>query len=130
MELEQARQFREQLLQLLAQLRAEGDVPVALEAASPVASDVDEDEQPYREMSQVLASNRNRERTQRLRGIEDALRRLDQSPEDFGICEGCSDDISERRLLLMPWTRLCVSCQTDLEAGRTRHTRKKVTDYR
>ena len=44
-----------------------------------------------------------------LRQIEDALERL-QSRE-YGICAGCGSAIPPRRLLAIPWARLCVDCQ-------------------
>ncbi len=34
---------------------------------------------------------------------------------DYGICESCGDDISPRRLQVIPWTRLCVECARDFE---------------
>lgn len=120
-------------LHLLARreaLIAEGDAPVAVEETGPVASDVDEDEQPYREMGQAIASNRNRERLERLGAIDGALRRLAADPEAFGLCEDCGDEIAEKRLWSMPWARRCVDCQSEADRGRSAHTRRKVTDYR
>ncbi len=31
---------------------------------------------------------------------------------DYGICEGCADAISEKRLEAIPWAALCVRCQS------------------
>lgn len=51
----------------------------------------------------------------RLYEIDDALRRLYQSPDSFGVCERCGRTISMERLKLVPWTRLCADDQTALE---------------
>lgn len=48
---------------------------------------------------------------QRLREIDDALRRLYQEPERFGICERCGRDIGMDRLEVVPSTTLCADCQ-------------------
>jgi DnaK suppressor protein len=126
MERQEAVQFRLKLLELRASLEAEGAAPVAVEERAD--SKLDEDEQPLKEMGQVIASNRNRERAVRLQAIEGALRRLEADPEAFGECTGCGELIAERRLLLMPWVVLCVGCQSGQEEGRRGYTRKKVTD--
>lgn len=129
MEADKIASFKAQLRARYDQLVAEGAIQVAVEETGPVASDVDEDEQPYREMGQVIASNRNRERQKQLQGMEVALRRLELDPDAFGVCDGCGDEIAEKRLLLMPWARLCVGCQSNIEAGGRNYTRKKVTDF-
>jgi DnaK suppressor protein len=48
-----------------------------------------------------------------LRMVEGALRRI--SAGSFGVCAGCGDDISARRLEALPWTQYCVRCQEALE---------------
>lgn len=49
--------------------------------------------------------------------IDDALRRLYKEPDTFGKCDRCGSEISPDRLDLVPWAKLCVSCQEELEAG-------------
>jgi DnaK suppressor protein len=34
---------------------------------------------------------------------------------DYGICEGCGDEISLKRLETIPWTRLCIECAREYE---------------
>jgi DnaK suppressor protein len=34
---------------------------------------------------------------------------------EYGICEVCGDDISPKRLEVLPWARLCVECARDFE---------------
>ena len=93
------------------------------------ASAADQDEAPYREMEQALASSRNRERAALIQQIQGALRRLDESPASFGDCEDCDQAIPVRRLELMPWTTLCVRCQEARDGDRGPGRRRKVTDY-
>jgi len=112
------------------ELRAEGDFEIETEAVGETVDKVDEDVAPHAEMNQVIASNRNRARTNRLREIEDALRRLVEDPEAFGACEACDEPIPERRLALMPWVRLCIECQEEQETDGTPAGRRHITDYR
>ena len=44
-----------------------------------------------------------------LRLIEDALFRINEGT--FGACESCDEQISLKRLQIMPLTPLCISCQ-------------------
>ncbi len=47
--------------------------------------------------------------------IDDALRTLYREPERFGICSNCQQPIGFERLDIVPWTRLCVTCQREDE---------------
>ena len=91
----------------------------------------DEDTQPLTEMNQVIASRRNKVRAQELTGIEQALRRMDEEPEEYGRCIDCDEFIPLGRLKLMPWAQRCVQCQSahgdDTGRGyRRRHVRDFV----
>jgi DnaK suppressor protein len=44
-----------------------------------------------------------------LREVRAALSRIDAGM--FGICLGCEEDISMKRLAAMPWTGSCIVCQ-------------------
>jgi DnaK suppressor protein len=89
----------------------------------------DEDAQALSEMMQALASARNKDSARELAEIDRALRKLQQSPDEFGQCEDCGDDIPEKRLLLMPHARYCAECQGKLDPKRNQ-ARTKITDYR
>jgi RNA polymerase-binding transcription factor DksA len=56
------------------------------------------------EMDTVLAERASRE----LEEIDDALHRLYEHPERFGICENTGEPIPLERLELVPWARTCV----------------------
>ncbi len=62
-----------------------------------------------REMGISLQEMRNRER----RMIDEALDSLDEG--SYGMCADCGEEISEKRLLALPFARLCVDCQSKKE---------------
>jgi len=62
-----------------------------------------------RELALMLA---DRER-EKLTFVDDALKRLDLGT--YGICGSCDEVIEKERLMAMPFTQLCLSCQEDLE---------------
>jgi len=88
----------------------------------------DEDAQPLNEMNQVIASKRNAERAARLAQVRQALVRLESSPEDFGYCGECEEEIGERRMEVMPWSKRCVRCQSRRDPER-KGRRRSLTDY-
>src|SRR5262249_4653795 len=44
-----------------------------------------------------------------LRNVRAALRRIEDGA--FGVCLGCEQDISPKRLAAAPWTAFCIECQ-------------------
>jgi DnaK suppressor protein len=48
----------------------------------------------------------------RLNEIDEALRMLYKEPERYGICMSCNQEVNYERLDFVPWTRLCLDCQT------------------
>jgi DnaK suppressor protein len=67
------------------------------------------DDERDRQLSHLI-SDRDREK---LFEIDEALQRIDEGT--YGICEECGKKILESRLRVMPFARLCVPCQSDLE---------------
>jgi len=63
----------------------------------------------------LLASQDGRQ----LMEIDAALRMLYGNPDEFGACERCGRDIGVERLELVPWARLCVACQSEVEEKTT-----------
>jgi DnaK suppressor protein len=51
----------------------------------------------------------------RMIDIDEALRTLYKEPERFGKCISCEQEIAYERLDLVPWTRMCLECQTTEE---------------
>jgi DnaK suppressor protein len=108
-------------------LIAEGDVQLEPNRSDPGSSRRDDDAQPLNEMNQSIASHRNRERAIELRRVRRALARLDEDPEDFGLCETCEEPIAARRLAVMPWAERCLACEEKREPDRG--GRRSLTDY-
>lgn len=67
-----------------------------------------------REFNLDLASNEQ----QVLNRIDEALRKIDEGT--YGICEFCSKPISQKRLLAVPYAKLCIKCQEEEEKKRRR----------
>lgn len=52
--------------------------------------------------------------------IDEALRRLYRTPDQFGVCEECGDGIAFERLDALPHARLCIRCKEREETGAAR----------
>ena len=50
--------------------------------------------------------------------VNSALRRIDD--EIYGMCDGCNQPIEKTRLNALPFTRMCIKCQSEHERGRKR----------
>jgi RNA polymerase-binding transcription factor DksA len=101
------REERERVLRALRRYDEERD-------ESETAADGDLSDYPFhladrgtdtydQEMDAVLAERASRE----LEEIDDALRRLYEAPDRFGVCEDTGDPIPFERLDLIPWARTC-----------------------
>jgi DnaK suppressor protein len=66
----------------------------------------------YSYSKEVLMGLGENERT-KLRLVEEALAKIDEGT--YGVCERCEEAIPAKRLELLPFTRYCVQCQTELE---------------
>jgi RNA polymerase-binding protein DksA len=84
-------------------LRQSLDVDYQADPIDEVRSGIDRD---------VTIEQLNR-RTQLGQEIRSALEKL--SSGEYGICEECEEPISQRRLDVVPWARLCVKCQSRKE---------------
>ncbi len=113
----QAREAHRRALERLRQsLLATGPAKIEPNRRDETQTGVaDEDAQALSEMLQVLASQRNRGQADLLARIDAARRKLATSPEDYGVCEACEEDISPKRLALMPYATLCTACQAKRE---------------
>lgn len=58
----------------------------------------------------LLLNDREREK---LHNIDEALLRIAEG--DYGLCEECDEEIPMGRLKVLPFTRHCVKCKSDLE---------------
>jgi len=62
-----------------------------------------------REINLLLGDRERR----KLQMIDDALHRVDS--DEYGVCEECGGEIGHGRLEAMPFSRLCVTCQSEFE---------------
>ena len=129
MRAEEIAALRELLLQRRSALLAEGTVPIPM-AKPDAVTKPDDDEAPLTEMTQVIASNRNRARTAAIAAIADGLRRMIDDPDEYGLCKECDATIPQARLVLMPQAYLCATCQAEQELANKPGARKHITDYR
>ena len=125
----QLKALRLALQKLRAQALAAGPAPIKPNTRDETqVGTVDEDAQALGEMLQVLSSQRNKGQKELLARIDQALRRIDDHPDDFGLCQECEEQIPVKRLELMPYATLCAACQTRRDPQRGA-ARKKITDY-
>ena len=61
------------------------------------------------------AMNNLERKFSRLREVRAALRNMDSG--EFGICGGCQDTISAKRLAAVPWTSYCIGCQATADGS-------------
>jgi RNA polymerase-binding protein DksA len=52
--------------------------------------------------------------------IDEALRRLYRSPDTFGKCHGCGNDIAFERLDALPHARYCIQCKQREEDAKSK----------
>lgn len=121
---------RLKLLELKQQMLADGDIEIEPGRREATAVGSDEDEQPLAEMSQSIASSRNRNRSGVLARVVAALHRLETEPLSFGSCAECDEPIAAKRLELMPYVELCTECQQAEDGPRQSGGRRHLRDFR
>jgi DnaK suppressor protein len=70
------------------------------------------------ETQRELASLQMEGRAQWAREIRAALERIGDG--SYGACERCEGTIGEKRLDAVPWARMCVRCQAEVESANHR----------
>jgi DnaK suppressor protein len=124
------KRYRQKLLDLKNEIVAGGDIEIEPGRKDPAAVGSDEDDQPLTEMTQAIASSRNRNRSNVLERVVAALTRVDGDPDAYGLCIECEEPISEKRLQLMPYVELCVECQQASDGPRKAGGRRHLRDFR
>jgi DnaK suppressor protein len=120
--------YHRRLLAQRDELLGKGPVKIDPNRTSDVDVGTHEDEQPLNEMLQSIASNRNRNADGLVRLINQAIGKLTHSPEDFGVCAECGEEIASARLEAMPWVQLCVDCQAKRDGPKRPSTRRSAWD--
>ncbi len=77
--------------------------------------DVDGDETDEIQGNLILQFNQhmNNRNSNQLRQINDALNRLKEN--NYGLCQDCEEEISEKRLMANPCFLTCISCAEERE---------------
>jgi DnaK suppressor protein len=73
---------------------------------------VAEEDQAMLSHEEFISLRRNSLDFEMLRLVEKALERIDSG--EYGVCQECDEEISEKRLLVLPWAEYCVGCQDQL----------------
>ena len=84
----------------------------SLHPAEPLVSGEDGTDVYERQFNLLLASSES----EAISEIDDALRRIKNS--GYGVCETCGAKVGLLRLKALPFVRLCIDCQADLEGNR------------
>jgi DnaK suppressor protein len=113
--------------------RRKADLESKLEDLLKIAGDRESLEiQPMADPLDQVRSSTDRDMAvetlnQQARSIHEIRSALDRIEEgSYGQCERCEEQIPAKRLDALPWARMCVTCQSAMEAeaqqGRTLHT--------
>lgn len=121
--------WKQRLITLRTEILAEGDIAIEPVRKDDTRVGSEEDEQPLVEMSQVIASKRNRERTLALARVNKALARLESEPDMFGLCRECEEPIG-KRLEAMPHAEFCVECQQTSDGASKPGRRRHLLDFK
>jgi|SRR5579863_1401450 len=82
-----------------------------------VERSADEMDQTGRSTEQEVAILGLNRRSELLRNIQAALRRIEE--RTFGTCTNCEEAIGRNRLVAVPWTPFCIRCQEAVDRGDT-----------
>lgn len=97
---------KEQIVRKMSEFYSESK-----EMEPEIAQDlVDKAETSYTKEFLLSLSDAERER---LELIDEALKRIETS--EYGICLRCHQEISRKRLNVVPWTSYCIACQEKIE---------------
>ena len=110
MEEKDLKRFEKRLLKLKEEIYKviEGEEETA--ASRDSMDEIDQAQELIEQEMGSLMSSNNRAN---LAKVEDALDRI--LANRYGVCERCGNEISMKRLNVLPFARYCISCQQKLE---------------
>jgi DnaK suppressor protein len=88
-----------------------------LDALRSAERDPEFEEGAQAEHEQYTLSKLGEAQRRQLVQIDISLARVEAG--EYGLCEDCGTDIDPRRLLALPFARLCTDCATHQERGRS-----------
>jgi len=86
---------------------------VSGEARQLVDTALDEGDWAVVDISEDLNLSRLTAQKKTLHDIDESLRKIDEGT--YGVCEECGEEISDKRLSVLPTATLCLSCQENKE---------------
>ncbi len=110
----QRNRFRKLMEAKASEVRANLQSSSAAKALARGGEPLDLEELPTQSHEEWIFLNQNNIDTMLLREIDEALSRIED--ESYGICMGCDDPISLKRLEAVAWARYCVPCQEEISA--------------
>ncbi len=109
-------QYKEKLeqrrRQLIEQVQRSENVGREAESEEEIKDMVDKAVSSYIKERMFSQSNADR---RMLLMVAEALDRIERG--EFGICPSCEEEIGSKRLHAIPWARLCLRCQEEVEKG-------------
>ena len=102
-----------------SEIRANLQSSWAAKALARGGEPLDLEELPTQSHEEWIFLNRNNIDVMLLREIDEALGRIED--EKYGICMGCDDPISMKRLEAVAWALYCVPCQEEISS----HSKEK-----
>jgi DnaK suppressor protein len=105
----QMEEFRHSLEALLANL----EEPFRHREQMAIENAPDPIDQVQNASNRALAIRQLELDSSRQRALNEALERIRDG--SYGICERCDAEISEKRLLAVPWTAYCLRCQEEVD---------------
>ncbi len=75
-----------------------------------IGDEIDSSVEDQERKLMLLLQDREREKLEK---IERALIRIENN--DYGECEECGEPISPKRLMIVPFARLCINCKQEEE---------------
>lgn len=76
-----------------------------------------------RELSYMLGDRERR----KVREIDNALQKIKE--ETYGICDECGEHISKKRLNIIPYSNLCINCQSRAEEEEKKQMSEDYMDH-
>jgi DnaK suppressor protein len=133
-DLEKEKKLRKEFLKQAAETLLETKKQLLKEMQGRVKEETEGIKDEGRDTYDLASDERDREinfilndrEREKLHAIDEALQRI--KDKTYGICESCEGEIQLGRLKVLPFTRLCVKCQEEIEKENKRQ--KTLEDER
>lgn len=114
-------ELKQNLLRMKSQILNSGIMNSKDDLEVPTDDLADEADLASNVINQEVSFNIRHRELNKLRMIEEALYRLEQG--SYGHCEECDEFIGKKRLLLQPWTTLCITHAEEQEREEQKFSR-------